>query len=319
MATAPMISDNWAALLTPGLRRVFTQRQHPRQELFKRTAIFTIENSQRAFEDYQAVGGLSTEAWNEFERTGRVPYDAIAKGWLTRLEHREFAKGIQIKRKLMDDNLYPGAPIPKSITNDVVQLKDSAELFREKSAADVFNNGFTDSGTDSAGYSVAGADGVGLLSTAHTVTPGGTTVANEGTRALTSDNLVLTKNDMRSFVDSEGELTAAHPDLLLVPPELEETALKIVSGDLDPDSANNTINVNKNRYRVVVWDYLTDANAWFLIDSTLMSQHLIWLDRVMPEFNAEYDGDTHIGKWRAYMRFSRGWDSPFWVYGNNPS
>jgi hypothetical protein len=68
-----MISDNWAALLTPGLRKVFTQRQHPRAELFKRTTIFNVETSQRAFEDFQAVGGLSTEAWNEFERTGRVP------------------------------------------------------------------------------------------------------------------------------------------------------------------------------------------------------------------------------------------------------
>lgn len=319
MASAPMISDNWAALLTPGLRRVFTQRQHPRQELFKREQIFTIESSSRAFEDFQAVGGLSTEAWNEFERTGRVPYDAISKGWLTRLEHREFAKGVQIRRKLMDDNLYPGAPIPKSITNDIVELKDSALLFQEKSAADVFNNGFTDSGTDSAGYSVAGADGVGLFSTAHTVVPGGATQANEGTLALTSDNLVATKNAMRSFIDSEGELSIAHPDLLLVPPELEETALKIVSGDLDPDSANNTINVNKGRYRVVVWDYLTDANAWYLIDSTLMKQHLIWLERTAPEFNQEYDVDTHIGKWGAYMRFSRGWDSPFWVYAQNPS
>jgi phage major head subunit gpT-like protein len=318
MAGGPMISDNWAALLTPGLKRVFTQRQHPRAELFKRAKIFNIDTSLRAFEDFQAIGGLSTEAWNEFERTGRVPYDAISKGWLTRLEHREFAKGIQVRRKLMDDNLYPGAPIPKSITGQVVELKDSALLFQEKSAADVFNNGFTDSGTDSAGYSVAGADGVGLFSTAHPVIPNGTTVANEGTRALTSDNVVATKNDMRAFVDAEGELTVAHPDTLLVPPELEETARRIVESPLDPDSANNAINVNKDRYEIVVWDYLTDANAWFMLDSTLANEHLIWLDRKEPEFNQEYDNDTHIGKWGAYMRFSRGWDSPFFAYGNNP-
>jgi phage major head subunit gpT-like protein len=89
---------------------------------------------------------------------------------------------------------------------------------------------------------VAGADGVGLCSTAHPYGPNNTssTQANEGTLALTSDNLVATKNAMRSFTDDKGELIAVHPDLLLVPPELEETAIKIVSGDLDPDSANNT-------------------------------------------------------------------------------
>lgn len=318
--SAPMISDNWAALLTPGLRKLFHVRMRARNELFKRTDIFPVDTSQRAFEDYQGVGELGTQGWNEFERTGRVSYDAPEPGYKTRLEHREYAKGIMIKRKLMDDNLYPGAGIPKSITQQVEGLADSSALFREKSAADVFVNAFTDSGTDNEGFSVAGADGVGLVSTVHPLGPNNaSTQGNEGTLALTSDNLVTTKNLMRKFTDDNGELIAVHPDTLLVPPELEETAIKITSGELDPDSANNTINVNKGRYNVVVWDYLTDANAWFLIDSVLKSQHLVWLDRIAPEFDAEMDGDTMTGKWRSYQRFSRGWDHWAWVYGQNPS
>jgi len=318
---APITSENWAALLTPGLRKVFHTKLRSREELFKRAQIFPTDTSQRAFEEYQGVGDLGTQGWDQFEKTGRVSYDAPEIGFKTRLEHREFAKGLSVKRKVMDDNLYPGAPIPKTITQRVEGLASSAALRREKSAADVFNNAFTDTGQDAEGFTVSGADGVGLVSTAHPLSPSntGTTQSNEGTLALTSDNVVETKNRMRSFTDDQGELIASHPDTILVPPELEETAIKIVSGDLDPDSANNTINVNKGRYKIVVWDYLTDANAWFMIDSALKQEHLVWLDRVMPEFMAELNKDTMIGEWVAYMRYSRGWDSPFWVYGNNPS
>lgn len=319
--TAPLTSVNWRDFLTPGLRHVFATELRDREELFKRLQIFPRDTSQRAEEKYAGVGGLSTQGWNEFEYTGRVPYDAPSPWYVTTLVHREFAKGMSVRRKVMDDNLYPGAPIPKSITADAALLGRSAALHREKSAADLFINAFTDSGVDSSGFNVAGTDGVGLVSTAHPYAPNNTgqTQSNEGTLALTSDNLVETKNRMRSFVDDQGELFAVHPDTLLVPPELEETALKIVNSDREEGTANNTINVNKGRYNVLVWDYLTDANAWFLIDSALKNEHLIWLDRIMPEFEAEKDKDTQIGEWVAYMRYSRGWDHWAWVYGNNPS
>jgi hypothetical protein len=44
----------------------------------------------------------------------------------------------------------------------------------------------------------------------------------------------------------------------------------------------------------------------------------MWLDRIMPEFNAEMNKDTMIGEWVAYMRFSRGWDAWQWLSGSNP-
>lgn len=316
----PMISGNWTSLLTPGLRKIWHTSMGSTEELFKRTQIFPVDSSVRRSETYQGIGELGTKMWNQFEDLGRVPYDGMNPVWDQELVHRRYAGGLQIERELMDDNLYPGAEIPKSITQRVAKLGRSAAIHREKSAAAVFNNAFTDTGTDAEGHPIAGPDAVGLVSTAHPHSASdSSTQSNEGTRALTSDNLVASKNAMREFTDDRGELLATHPDTLLVPPELEETAIKIVSGDLDPDSANNTINVNKGRYKVVVWDYLTDANAWFLIDSRLKAEHLVWLDRVLPEFAAEQDFDTLIGKWRGYYRFSRGWSDWRFVYGNNPS
>ena len=314
-----MISENWANLLTPGLRMVFRTRMRAREELYKRTAIFPTDTSQRAFEDFQGVGELSTKGWDEFELTGRVPYDAPDPWYKTRLEHREFAKGISVKRKLMDDNLYPGAPIPRTITQRVEILADSAALYREKSAAEVFINAFTDTGVDSAGFPVAGADGVGLVSTAHPLGPSNAaTQSNEFTLALTAANLQTVKLAMREFTDDTGEMIASHPDTLVIPPELEETAWQINMCPTEVGTANNTPNIQRGRWNIVVWDYLTDANAWFVLDSALKGQHLMWLDRIMPEFNAEMNKDTMIGEWVAYMRFSRGWDAWQWLSGSNP-
>lgn len=55
---------------------------------------------------------------------------------------------------------------------------------------------------------------------------------------------------------------------------------------------------------MITWHYLTDANAWFTIDSGLRRRHLRWYDRIPLEFDREQDFDTLIAKWRAYMRFS---------------
>lgn len=315
-----LISEIWGNLLTPGLRKIFHARMRQREELFKRAQVFPIDTSQRQFEDFQGVGEVGTAGFNEFAKTGRVPYDEFELGWKTRLEHRRFAQGIVIERELIDDNLYADAGIPKSITGKVTKLADAAAVHREKSAASLFTNAFTDSGVDAEGFPIAGADSVGLCSTAHPATPtNSSTQTNEGTLSLTGGNLTTTALLMREFTDDRGELINVHPDTLLVPPELEETALQIVGTDRVLGSNNNDININKGRYNVVAWDYLTDSNAWFVIDSMLKSEHLVWLDRIAPEFAMTEDFDTLQGKWRGYYRYSRGFDAWQWIYGQNPS
>ena len=79
---------------------------------------------------------------------------------------------------------------------------------------------------------------------------------------------------MIEYVDMNGDLMNVMPDELLVPPELEDTALEIVRSAQDPASANNAINPQAGRFSVRVWNYLTDANAWFMIDSGRRRQSL---------------------------------------------
>ena len=225
--------------------------------------------------------------------------------------------GIQVERRLVDDDQY------NQIRRRASSMSDSFNTTIETDAANVFINAFTDSGTNRMGASTNGADGVALLSAAHPDSPAntGSTQANEGTLALTIDNLDTTRQNMRNFKDDKGQLLGVNPDTILVPPELERTATQILSerAIYEPNSAEYNVNMFSGRLTPIVWDRLTDSNAWFMMDSTLMKQHLIWQWRIRPEFSEAEDFDGLTAKFRGYMRYGIGWTDWRWIFGQNPS
>lgn len=307
----PAVSNNWAELLTPQTTAAFYTgftAGGRRESLIP--SLFRMERSQRAFEEHLGIGQFGSEGW-AFESTGRVQYDSINKGYLTRWTHVEFAKGFEVQRKLIDDNLF-------SIVFDRAQnLGDSAFRRREKAAASVFANGFTDSGTDTDGFTMTGADGVGLLSTAHPHNPTntGSTQSNEDVLPLTKDNVSNTRQLMIAFTDDRDDPLDVMPNGVLLPPELEDSWLEISRSSLDPTSANNAINPQQGRFTHYIWQYLTDATNWYMMDIPRMKQDLIWYERIPVEFARDADFDTLNSRFRAYMRYSRMWRDWRWIYG----
>lgn len=310
----PARSSHWSELLTPELTEAFYigfSNNARRTSLIP--SIYGTRTSQRAFEEHLGVGQFGSQGWN-FEDSGRVQYDARNKGYEKRFTHVEYAKGFMVERALIDDNLTD------VVTDDANALGDSAFRKREKGAASVFTNAFTDSGTNDDGMSIAGPDAVGLCSTAHPYSSeDSTTQSNEGTLSLTADNLGTTRMAHAALTDDRGDLMDVMPDELLVPPELEDTAIKIVRSTLEPNSGNNAVNPQNGRFRLLTWHYLTDSNAWFTMDSARRSRSLLWYDRIPLEFGREEDFDTFHAKYRAYMRYSYGWRDWAWIYGQNPS
>lgn len=306
---------HWSELVAPGLTEAFFEGYFDdgrRASLIPE--IYGLRTSERAWEEFLGVGAVPTAGWREFEKTGRVSYADRAKGFEKRFAHAEFAQGMTVERKMVDDELYG------MLNDEASGLGDSAFRIREEGAASVFNNAFTDTGTNPDGMPLAGADNVGLCSTAHPLSrEDSATQSNEGVRALTRGNIGLTRQDMQAWTDDTGGQLSVHPDEILVPPELEDDAAIIARSSLDPDSANNAINPQAGRYRNVVWHYLTDPNAWFLMDSARRRRSLLWFDRIPLEFAREADFDTLQAKFRGYMRYSYGWRQWQWIYGNNPS
>jgi hypothetical protein len=105
-------------------------------------------------------------------------------------------------------------------------------------------------------------------------------------------------------------------DTILVPPELEDTGIEITKSVLDPTSAQNAVNPQAGRYNLIVWHYLTDATNWFMLERARTNQFLNWFDRVPVEFAAEEDFDTLQRRYRAYCRYSYGYDDARFCYGH---
>ena len=307
----PLTSGNFADLLKPGLKRIFDvgmSRPRPMMEM-----LFGQEASTRYEEQYQGMGapGLGPPC------AGPVPYHDFAAGYRPDIRNYEFAMGMQVERRLVDDDQF------NQIRRRASNMTDSFNMSIETDAANIFINGFTDSGTNRMGASTNGSDGVALLSAAHPHSPANTnnTQSNEGTLALNMDNLDTTRQAMRNLTDDKDQLLGISPDIFLVPPELERDATQLGSerAIYEPGSAQYDINIFSGRFRPVVWDRLTDSNAWFLIDSTLMKQHLIWQWRIRPEFAEAEDFDGLTAKFRGYMRYGIGWTDWRWIFGQNPS
>lgn len=314
----PVTSGNWAELLTPQTSDAFVMgfTDSGRRASMIDT-IFNVLGSDRAFEEAIGVGVMDSY-WAPLSATGRVVYDEPEKGYLKRWEHQEYAKGFIVQRKMVDDNMFP------AIMDRATSLGDSAFRNREKSAAAVFANAFsavTDQTTlDAYGFPIGGADSVALCSTAHPYNQqDSTTQSNEGTLALTADNIGTTRALHMALTDDTGDILNVMPDLIIIPPELEDAAIKAGASPYEPDTANNAVNPQQGRFRYLVWHYLTDDNAWFMVDSARMRRDLIWYERIPLEFGAEGDFDTFEQKYRAYMRYSRGWRDYRWIYGQNPS
>jgi hypothetical protein len=301
----PLTSAHWSYAIDPGIQGSFDVAFSRRSSL--REALYGVRSSSLASEEIFGSGVIGVDAWEQWEKDGIVPqadYDQIYKKTFT---HKEYPLEVQIRKKLFEDAQFA------SIFDIAAKIGDSAALKRENDAASTFNNAFSDS--------FAGADSVGLCSLLHPNSPhnANDTQANEGTLALTKANVATTRENMMAFTDDKGQVLGVTPDVLLVPPELEDEALVIVGSLLDPTSANNAINPQSGRFSVVVWHYLTDANAWFMLDSMLMKQHLLWFDRSPVSIVPKVEDKTVLATWIAYMRYSFGWTDWRWVYGNNPS
>lgn len=320
MAGLPAIAGaeraaNWAELLTPQTTDAFyIGYSDDGRRASMIPTIFGGFTSQRAFEEFIGVGTFSSDQWN-FEATGRVQRDSRAKGFVKRFTHVEFAKGFEVQRKLIDDNLS------SIVFDDAHALGDSAYRKREKGAASVFNNAFTDTGINSDGLPIMGPDGVGLCSEAHPRSQEDAVVqSNEGVLPLTEEALGTTRRAHMKVTDDRGDIMDVMPGELLVPPELEDTSAKLTRSVQEPGTANNAINPQAGRFQTHVWHYLTSPKAWFMMDSARRRRALRWYDRIGLEFGPDlHDRSTHQVGFDAYMRYSYGFVDWSWIFGQNPA
>lgn len=299
------VSEQWAYILEPGLKEVFYVQYEALIAQSPVPQLFNVQTSNRSFEEFLGVGGFGD--WETYK--GAIEYDDFDQLYKTTLTHEEYSRGFKVERKLMDDDQYG------IISERPRGLAIAAARTREKHAASIFNNAFS--------TSYLGGDSKPLCEDDHPLSPthSSDTQDNEGALALSYDNVITTYRAMREFKDDREEMLTVRPDTLLVPPELAQTALEIFRTVSNKPNTSDTVFNYANTFlrNVIVWDYLTDANAWFLIDATLAKRHLLWIDRVPMEFAVDPTSNFRLeARYRGYMRYSYGWSDYRWIYGNNP-
>ena len=301
----PLIKEGWADALEPGIREWFFLGGAARRRASMLSEFFDVMDSGKSSEYFRAIGAVAPEAWNEFAKTGRVPSVGYDQGYKSTFTHVTFSVEMPVQVELIEDSLYG------EVIDATSSLGDSAQLKRESDAASVFNNAFSGS--------YLGPDAVALCSDSH---PNGPTTSgtqdNNFTLALTKVNVRTVSEAMQAFKDDKGNLVAVAPDTLIVPIGLKDDAIEIANSLLDPTSANNAVNAQAG-WKVKVWHYLTDTNAWFMADSLLMKQNLKWFDRVPLDIKLDRVEKQAYAYFLARMRYSYGWRDWRWVAGSNPS
>jgi phage major head subunit gpT-like protein len=142
------------------------------------------------------------------------------------------------------------------------------------------------------GVTNLGFDSVAFFSTAHPLNPGGNQSNNFTSTALTAANFSLVRSAMASYTGQDGEVLGVSGNVLVVPPQLEDTAKTIVSA---PFMAGGATNVQVGQARVVVVNALANQpTTWYLFDDNNAIKALIWQLREAPIFTTKtsYNDDN---------------------------
>lgn len=301
-------TSSFAKALWPGVNKWYGDAYNEFSPQWDK--LFEKNTSRRAWEEDV---GVSMFGLPSIKAEGApITYDSSRQGFTSRYNHVVYALGFVVTREAVDDDLYDivGKQKAKSLAFSMRQNKEIV-------AANVYNRAFNTSytGGDSATL-VASAGGGGSAS--HPNVAGGTwtngvAVASDLSEAALEQAII----DIRGFQNDRGLKVQAKAKSLIIPKELMFEATRILKTEGQVYSADNTLNAIKTMGvipEVIVNDYLTDTDAWFI--RTNVQDGLKYFERDGDSFGMDEDFDTENAKYKARSRFSFGWTDPRGIYGS---
>jgi hypothetical protein len=119
-------------------------------------------------------------------------------------------------------------------------------------------------------------------------------------------------------VDPKGLKISIRPKSLIIPTNLIYDAERILKSQLRSGSADNDTNAIRAMGiipEIVINNYLTDTDAWFIRNQGV-EDGMVWFDREPVQFSKDTDFDTDNAKAKGYMRFIPLWGDWRQVYGS---
>lgn len=205
------------------------------------------------------------------------------------IRNKDWEATVEVERNDIDDDQLMGYAI---------QAQSAGQSAAELPADIVF-------ALVSGGFKNLCYDGQPFFDTDHPVK--GQSVSNKGTKKLSVVSLAAAKasygearKTLRSMKDDEGASLKILPNLLVVPPALEDDANYLITADRFPD---NTPNPYKGTAEVLVVPELKTDTEWFLFDTSKPVKPLIYQERKKPEFVEQTDYNNDNVFMRKQFRF----------------
>ena len=266
--------------------------------------IFDAETSDRAFEEEVMLSGFGN-APTKSEGAG-VSFDVANEAFTARYTHETVALAFALTEEAIEDNLYDrlGARYTKALARSMAHTK-------QIKAAATLNNAFNSSFT--------GGDGVELCATNHPLSGGGT-FANEPSTAadLNETSLEDALISISTFVDERNMIVAMRGMKLIVPPQLQFIADRLLESTLRPGTADNDVNAHQNMGMLpqgyTINHFLTDTDAFFI--KTDAPNGFKMFERSPLSTSMEADFDTGNMRFKARERYSFGFSDPRCVFGS---
>ena len=289
--------------LEPGLNALFGMEYTRYEDETKE--IFETESSDRAFEEEVLITGFGNAP---VKREGDgVEFDTAYEGFTARYTHETIALAFALTEEAVEDNLYDrlGARYTKALARSMAHTK-------QVKGANVLNNAFSTSYT--------GGDGLSLVNSSHTLAGGGTFSNRPSTYVdLNETSLEDSLITVSTFVDDRNLTLALQGMKLVVPPQLQFIAERLLETPGRVGTADNDINALKNMGMIsqgyAVNHFLTDTDAWFVL--TDCPDGMKHFERTSLSTNMEGDFDTGNVRFKARERYSFGWSNPRGIYGSS--
>ena len=293
--------------LLPGLNALFGLEYKRYEEEHKE--IYDIENSERSFEEEVKLSGFSNAPVKP--EGAALVYDAGQEAYISRYSHETIALGFALTEEAVEDNLYDSlsARYTKALARAMAYTK-------QVKAANVLNNGFSN----------VGGDGVSLFNTSHPLTGGGVNATTPVSAAdLSETTLESAVIQINQWVDERGLLIVAKPRKLIISPQLQFVATRLLDTELrtsitttGPTTfAPNDVNAIKNNgifpEGYVVNHYLTTTDAYYI--KTDVPNGLKMFVRVPMKTGMDSDFDTGNARYKARERYSFGYSDYLGVWG----
>jgi len=288
--------------LEPGLNALFGM-EYARYEN-EHAEIFETEASDRAFEEEVLIVGFGN-ARDKSEGQG-VAYDQASEGFTARYTHETVALAFALTEESVEDNLYDrlGARYTKALARSMAHTK-------QVKAANVLNNAFSSSFT--------GGDGKSLVATDHPLAGGGTFSNRPSAFAdLNETSLENALISISTFVDDRNMILALQGTKLIVPPQLQFVADRLLETPGRVETADNDINAIRNMGLLpqgyAVNHFLTDTDAFFVM--TDCPDGFKHFERSPIATSMEGDFNTGNVRYKARERYSFGFSNPRAVFAS---